>query len=148
ESHGLFTWDNDAKKCYELTLAIINKAIEWFAAQTEGKTIFGGAVAKSLAVEERRAIAARLMPEIRGRIGREGRKLGHFDDQDAVRECVHSKRLKPLGSVGTSCPDHCLRTIFRPLILDLDTSKHDVDGVLAGLDKALEDYRADYTRYS
>lgn len=147
ESHGLFTWDNDAKACYELTLAIINKAIEWFAAKTEVKTIFGGAVAKSLPVAERRAIAARLMPEIRGRIGREERKLGHFDDQDAVLEFVNSKDLKPLGNLGTSCPDHFLRTKIRPLILDLDTVNPNVDALTAGLDKALEAYRADYTRY-
>lgn len=147
ESHGLFTWDNDAKACYELTLAIINKAIEWFTAQTEGKTIFGGAVAKSLPVAERRAIAARLMPEIRGRIGCEERKLGHFDDQDPVLEFVNSKDLKPLGALGTSCPDHFLRTKIRPLILDLDTAHPDVDALMAGLDEALEAYRADYTRY-
>ncbi|MQB10297.1 bifunctional rhamnulose-1-phosphate aldolase/short-chain dehydrogenase [Agrobacterium sp. ICMP 6402] len=147
ESHGLFTWDNDAKACYELTLAIINKAIEWFAGETEGKTIFGGAVAKSLPEAERRAIAARLMPEIRGRIGREERKLGHFDDQDAVLEFVNSNDLKPLGNLGTSCPDHFLRTKIRPLILDLDTANPDVDTLMAGLDKALEAYRADYSRY-
>lgn len=147
ESHGLFTWDNDAKACYELTLAIINKAIEWFAAKTEGKTIFGGAVANTLPREDRRAIAARLMPEIRGRIGKDERKLGHFDDQDAVLEFVNSKELKPLGALGTSCPDHFLRTKIRPLILDLDTSKPDVDALLAGLDQGLEDYRADYSRY-
>ncbi|PVE50339.1 bifunctional rhamnulose-1-phosphate aldolase/short-chain dehydrogenase [Rhizobium rhizogenes] len=147
ESHGLFTWDNDAKACYELTLAIINKAIEWFATKTEGKTIFGGAVANTLPREDRRAIAARLMPEIRGRIGKDERKLGHFDDQDAVLEFVNSKELTPLGALGTSCPDHFLRTKIRPLILDLDTSKPDVDALLAGLDQALEDYRADYTRY-
>ncbi|OAE45845.1 bifunctional rhamnulose-1-phosphate aldolase/short-chain dehydrogenase [Agrobacterium tumefaciens] len=147
ESHGLFTWDNDAKACYELTLAIINKAIEWFAEKTEGKVIFGGAVAKSLPVAQRRAIAARLMPEIRGRIGREERKLGHLDDQDAVLEFVNSKDLKPLGNLGTSCPDHFLRTKIRPLILDLDTANPDVDALTAGLDSALEAYRADYTRY-
>ncbi|MFK3690255.1 bifunctional rhamnulose-1-phosphate aldolase/short-chain dehydrogenase [Agrobacterium tumefaciens] len=147
ESHGLFTWDNDAKACYELTLAIINKAIEWFAEKTEGKVIFGGAVAKSLPIAERRAIAARLMPEIRGRIGREERKLGHFDDQDAVLEFVNSKDLKPLGNLGTSCPDHFLRTKIRPLILDLDTANPDVDALTAALDAALEAYRADYTRY-
>ncbi len=147
ESHGLFTWDNDAKACYELTLAIINRAIEWFAGKTEGKVIFGGAVAKSLPVAERRAIAARLMPEIRGRIGREERKLGHFDDQDAVLEFVNSKDLKSLGNLGTSCPDHFLRTKIRPLILDLDTAKPDVDALTAALDAALEAYRADYTRY-
>lgn len=147
ESHGLFTWADDAKDCYLLTLAIINKAIAWFAKETEGKTIFGGAIAKSLGADERRAIAAKLMPEIRGRIGKAERKLGHFDDQDAVLEFVNSKNLAPLGALGTSCPDHFLRTKIRPLIVDFDPSKPDADAVIAGLDKALEDYRADYTRY-
>ncbi|MCJ9695500.1 bifunctional rhamnulose-1-phosphate aldolase/short-chain dehydrogenase, partial [Rhizobium sp. PRIMUS64] len=147
ESHGLFTWADDAKACYELTLDIINKAIVWFAEKTEGKTIFGGALTESLAVAERRAIAARLMPEIRGRIGKQERKLGHFDDQDAVLEFVNSRDLRPLGALGTSCPDHFLRTKIRPLIVDFDPAKPDVDAIVAGLDKALEDYRADYARY-
>ena len=147
ESHGLFTWANDAKACYELTLDIINKAIVWFAEKTEGKTIFGGAATESLAIEQRRVIAARLMPEIRGRIGKAERKLGHFDDQDAVLEFVNSKNLAPLGALGTSCPDHFLRTKIRPLIIDFDPAKPDVDAIVAGLDKALEDYRADYARY-
>ncbi|EJC70790.1 rhamnulose-1-phosphate aldolase/alcohol dehydrogenase [Rhizobium leguminosarum bv. viciae WSM1455] len=147
ESHGLFTWANDAKACYELTLDIINKAIVWFAEKTEGKTIFGGAVTQSLAVAERRAIAARLMPEIRGRIGKQERKLGHFDDQDAVLEFVNSSDLRPLGALGTSCPDHFLRTKIRPLIVDFDPAKPDVEAIVAGLDKALVDYRADYARY-
>jgi len=147
ESHGLFTWANDAKACYELSLAIINKAIQWFAAKTEGKTIFGGAVVESLPPAERRAIAAKLMPEIRGRIGKAERKLGHFDDQAAVLEFVNSKDLRPLGALGTSCPDHFLRTKIRPLIVDFDPAKPDVEAIVAGLDKALEDYRADYARY-
>ena len=147
ESHGLFTWADDAKACYELTLDIINKAIVWFAQKTEGKTIFGGAVTQSLPVAERRAIAARLMPEIRGRIGKHERKLGHFDDQDAVLEFVNSSDLRPLGALGTSCPDHFLRTKIRPLIVDFDPAKPDVDAIVSGLDKALEDYRADYARY-
>ena len=87
------------------------------------------------------------MPEIRGRIGKQERKLGHFDDQDAVLEFVNSKDLRPLGALGTSCPDHFLRTKIRPLIVDFDPAKPDVDAIVAGLDKALEDYRADYARY-
>lgn len=147
ESHGLFTWADDAKDCYLLTLDIINKAIDWFARETDGKTIFGGAVKTSLDEAARRAVAAKLMPEIRGRIGKGERKLGHFDDQNAVLEFVNSKDLKPLGALGTSCPDHFLRTKIRPLIVDFDPAKPDADAVIAGLDKALEDYRADYTRY-
>jgi rhamnulose-1-phosphate aldolase/alcohol dehydrogenase len=147
ESHGLFTWADDAKECYLLTLDIINKAIAWFATETEGKTTFGGAVVQSLGAAERRAIAAKLTPEIRGRIGKAERKLGHFDDQAAVLEFVNSKDLKPLGALGTSCPDHFLRTKIRPLILEFDPARPDVDAVIAGLDKALADYRADYSRY-
>ncbi|GGB03155.1 short chain dehydrogenase [Brucella endophytica] len=147
ESHGLFTWADDAKACYELTLDVINRAIRWLAEKTEGKAAFGGAVAQSLEPAERRAIAARLMPVIRGLIGKAERKLGHFDDQDAVLEFVNSKDLRPLAALGTSCPDHFLRTKIRPLVIDFDPANPDVDGVLAGLEKALEDYRADYTRY-
>lgn len=147
ESHGLFTWADDAKTCYETTLAIINKAIEWLDQKTAGKAAFGGAAAQSLAASERRAIAARLMPEIRGLIGKDERKLGHFDDQDAVLEFVNSNNLHPLAALGTSCPDHFLRTKIRPLVVDFDPAKPDVDAVVAGLEGALEAYRADYKRY-
>ncbi|EEQ93508.1 bifunctional rhamnulose-1-phosphate aldolase/short-chain dehydrogenase [Brucella sp. ZJ1_1] len=147
ESHGLFTWADDARTCYETTLAIINKAIEWLDRKTAGKAVFGGAAAQSLAASERRAIAARLMPEIRGLIGKDERKLGHFDDQDAVLEFVNSNNLHPLAALGTSCPDHFLRTKIRPLVVDFDPAKPDVDAVVAGLEGALEAYRADYKRY-
>ncbi|KAB2725205.1 bifunctional rhamnulose-1-phosphate aldolase/short-chain dehydrogenase [Brucella intermedia] len=147
ESHGLFTWADDAKTCYETTLAIINKAIEWLDQKTAGKPAFGGAAAQSLAASERRAIAARLMPEIRGLIGKDERKLGHFDDQDAVLEFVNSNNLHPLAALGTSCPDHFLRTKIRPLVVNFDPAKPDVDAVVAGLEGALEAYRADYKRY-
>jgi rhamnulose-1-phosphate aldolase/alcohol dehydrogenase len=147
ESHGLFTWANDAKECYELTLDIINKAIIWFAQKTAGKAAFGGEVTKSLGASERRALAAKLMPEIRGKIGMSERKLGHFDDQQAVLEFVNSKNLRPLAALGTSCPDHFLRTKIRPLVLDFDPAKPDSEAVAASLDNALETYRADYARY-
>jgi rhamnose utilization protein RhaD (predicted bifunctional aldolase and dehydrogenase) len=64
-----------------------------------------------------------------------------------VLEFVNSKNLQPLGALGTSCPDHFLRTKIRPLIVDFDPAKPDVDAIISGLDKALEDYRADYARY-
>jgi rhamnulose-1-phosphate aldolase/alcohol dehydrogenase len=147
ESHGLFTWANDAKACYELTLEIINKAIDWFDQKTAGKSAFGGEVTASLDVHTRRAIAARLMPEIRGKIGVSERKLGHFDDRPAVLEFVNSNNLDTLAALGTSCPDHFLRTKIRPLVLDFDPANPDADAVVASLDRALEAYRADYARY-
>ncbi|WP_027233145.1 bifunctional rhamnulose-1-phosphate aldolase/short-chain dehydrogenase [Phyllobacterium sp. UNC302MFCol5.2] len=147
ESHGLFTWAKDAKECYELTLDIINKAIVWLDAKSGGREAFGGEAAASLDKPIRRAIAARLMPEIRGKIGVSERKLGHFDDQPAVLEFVNSHDLRPLAALGTSCPDHFLRTKIRPLVLQFDPANPDADAVVASLDQALEDYRTDYARY-
>src|SRR5690606_7651106 len=96
ESHGLFTWGDTPKECYETTIGIINQAMDWFERETAGKTSFGGAAVQSLQAEERRAIAARLMPKIRGFISEDSFKLGHFDDSDAVLEFVNSNNLRPL----------------------------------------------------
>ena len=148
ESHGLFTWGDTPKECYSTTINTINKAIGWFEGETKGKAAFGGAVATSLPAGERRAIAARLMPRIRGTISQQGvRKLGHFDDSDAVLEFVNSRDLRDLAALGTSCPDHFLRTKIRPLVIDFDPAKPDVDAVVAELPKALDDYRAGYQAY-
>jgi rhamnulose-1-phosphate aldolase/alcohol dehydrogenase len=147
ESHGLFTWADDAKACYELTLDVINRAIAWFEGETAGKAVFGGRAAEPLAAERRREIAGRLMPEIRGRIGGAEPKIGHFDDSAAVLDFVTSKKLRDLAALGTSCPDHFLRTKIRPLVLDLDASGGNLDQVVASLDEKLEAYRQDYSRY-
>lgn len=147
ESHGLFTWGDTPKQCYETTIAIINQAIGWFEKETEGKTIFGGEAVQSLPAEERRAVAARLMPRIRGFISEDSHKLGHFDDSAAVLEFVNSNHLRPLAALGTSCPDHFLRTKIRPLVIDFDPQKPDVDAVIAGLADQIAAYRADYAAY-
>ncbi len=147
ESHGLFTWADDAKACYELTLDVINRAIAWFEGETAGKAVFGGRAAEPLAAERRREIAGRLMPEIRGRIGGAEPKIGHFDDSPTVLEFVTSKKLRDLAALGTSCPDHFLRTKIRPLVLDLGASGGNLDQVVASLDEKLEAYRQDYSRY-
>jgi rhamnulose-1-phosphate aldolase/alcohol dehydrogenase len=147
ESHGLFTWGDTPKECYETTISVINQAIEWFEQQTEGKTIFGGAAVQSLPAEQRRAIAARLMPKIRGFISEDSHKLGHFDDSAAVLEFVNSNNLRPLAALGTSCPDHFLRTKIRPLVIDFDPAKPDVDKVIAGVGDQIAAYRVDYQAY-
>jgi rhamnulose-1-phosphate aldolase/alcohol dehydrogenase len=147
ESHGLFTWGDTPKECYETTIGIINQAIEWFEKETEGKVIFGGAATQSLDADARRAVAAKLMPKIRGFISEDSHKLGHFDDSAAVLEFVNSKNLRPLAALGTSCPDHFLRTKIRPLVIDFDPANPDVDAVIAGLDAQIAAYRVDYQAY-
>ena len=147
ESHGLFTWGDTPKECYETTISVINQAIDWFERKSEGKAIFGGEVVKSLDAPARRAIAARLMPKIRGLISEKSHKLGHFDDQPAVLEFVNSKDLRPLASLGTSCPDHFLRTKIRPLVIEFDPGNPDVDAVISRLADDIAEYRAGYRAY-
>jgi rhamnulose-1-phosphate aldolase/alcohol dehydrogenase len=147
ESHGLFTWADSAKECYETTIRIINRAVEWFEQETRGKGAFGGAVVNTLPAVERKAIAAQLMPAIRGMISASERKVGHFDDQDAVLEFVGSRDMEQLAALGTSCPDHFLRTKISPLVIDFDPAKPDVEKTLAGLPAALDAYRQGHAAY-
>lgn len=147
ESHGLFTWDDDARACYDLTLATIQKAMDWFATQTAGKQAFGGAVSPALPAPERRAVAARLMPAIRGMISADHHMVGHFDDSDTVLDFVNSAKLRPLAALGTSCPDHFLRTKICPLVVGFDPAKPDLDATLAALSGEVAAYREGYAAY-
>ncbi len=147
ESHGLFTWDDDARACYDLTLEVIQTAMDWFEGETAGKPAFGGAKHQSLPADERRAVAARLMPAIRGMVSGQQHMVGHFTDGDAVLEFVNAHEMERLAALGTSCPDHFLRTKIRPLVVDFDPATPDVDATLAGLEAAVADYREGYQAY-
>jgi rhamnulose-1-phosphate aldolase/alcohol dehydrogenase len=141
-SHGLFTWGPDAKSCYETTLRIINKAALWLDKNARQPT-FGGEATKSLGKTARRAAAIRLMPGIRKRIAKAEMKIGHFVDSPEVLEFVNSKELTKLAPLGTSCPDHFLRTKIRPLIVPHDASDEKLDELIEGY---AEDYRRYYER--
>lgn len=138
-SHGLFTWGETAKSCYDTTLRIINVAATWLDRNVK-TPVFKGEAVKSLPASERRAVAIRLMPDIRGRISKVEMKAGHFTDVPEVLEFVNSKQHDELAPLGTSCPDHFLRTKIKPLIVP-----HDADG--AALDTLIEGYRKDYAAY-
>jgi rhamnulose-1-phosphate aldolase/alcohol dehydrogenase len=138
-SHGLFTWGHTAKESYDTTLRIINKAAVWLE-QNRSKPAFQGEKVKSLSDADRKAAALRLMPAIRGRISKEQHKVGHFTDAPEVLEFVNANALDALAPLGTSCPDHFLRTKIRPLIVP-----HDADGTK--LDALLQEYRNGYAAY-
>ena len=144
--HGLFTWGETAKSCYETTLRIINQAAEWLAVN-EKLPSFRGARVASVEPARRREIAARLMPLIRGKISKDERKIGHFTDAPEVLEFVNSQALTTLAPMGTSCPDHFLRTKIRPLLLPYDPAADNLNAVVASLDERLEAYRQDYAGY-
>lgn len=144
--HGLFTWAETSKACYEMTLRVIQQAADWLAAH-EQKPAFGGARVEAASPEKRRAVAARLMPLIRGKISADERKIGHFTDAPEVLEFVNSDALTKLAPLGTSCPDHFLRTKIRPLLLPYDPVRDNLDEVTGGLDDILATYRRDYAAY-
>lgn len=147
ESHGLFTWDDDALECYKLTLEIVQKATDWLAVKTADVPAFGGSIHKSLGKAERLAIAAKLMPAIRGMVSAKQHMVGHFTDSDTVLEFVNAKDMTALAALGTSCPDHFLRTKICPLVVDFDPAHADVEATLAGLPGAVTAYRENYTAY-
>ncbi|MDO6587233.1 bifunctional rhamnulose-1-phosphate aldolase/short-chain dehydrogenase [Salipiger sp. 1_MG-2023] len=147
ESHGLFTWADDAKDCYLLTLEIINTAIAWFAQKTRDGDAFGGPLHRALPEPDRRAIAAQLMPAIRRHVSGKQHMVGHFDDSDAVLEFVNAHDMAALAALGTSCPDHFLRTKIRPLVVDFDPAQGNTDAVLEGLPAQIKAYRDDYAAY-
>ncbi|TCS57621.1 rhamnulose-1-phosphate aldolase/alcohol dehydrogenase [Primorskyibacter sedentarius] len=147
ESHGLFTWGDSAKACYDKTIEVINTATKWLAEKTDGVAAFGGAKHQSLSEAERRAVAARLMPAIRGFVSGNQHMVGHFNDSDAVLEFVNAQNMEPLAALGTSCPDHFLRTKIRPLVVNFDPAQGNLDEVLEGLPTQINAYREDYAAY-
>jgi rhamnulose-1-phosphate aldolase/alcohol dehydrogenase len=144
--HGLFTWGETAKESYQTTLRIIRKAADWLAANNTVPA-FGGEKVAPLPATQRRAVAQALMPAIRGRISKSERKVGDFNDSPEVLEFVNSNRLAELAPMGTSCPDHFLRTKIRPLVLPFDPASPDVEALTGQLDTLIAGYAADYAAY-
>ncbi|MEH6727716.1 MAG: bifunctional rhamnulose-1-phosphate aldolase/short-chain dehydrogenase [Hyphomicrobiales bacterium] len=147
ESHGLFSWADTAHGCYDLTIDIINRAVAWFEQTTAGKPEFGGAKHQPLSPEQRRDVAAALMPAIRGMVSQDVHMVGHFDDSDTVLQFVCSNDMASLAALGTSCPDHFLRTKIRPLLIDFDPANPNLEATLEKLSDSVADYRADYAAY-
>ncbi|UTW12565.1 bifunctional rhamnulose-1-phosphate aldolase/short-chain dehydrogenase [Marinobacterium rhizophilum] len=147
EAHGLFTWADTAKECYEVSLEMINRAQAWLDDRLQGAAAFGGASHLSMSATERQRVASQLMPIIRGKSSEHQRQIGHFNDSAQVLEFVNSQQLEPLAQLGTSCPDHFLRTKIKPLVLQYDPAQDNLDEVIEGLDNQLADYRADYAAY-
>ncbi|MFM5930522.1 MAG: bifunctional rhamnulose-1-phosphate aldolase/short-chain dehydrogenase [Novosphingobium sp.] len=114
--HGIICWADTAKACYEHTVGLIADAAAYLNAKMAEKPAFGGQV---LAPNpERAAIAADLMPRLRGLMTGTRRKLGHYSDDAEALEFVGSAQFERLAALGTSCPDHFLRTKIAPLTLD------------------------------
>jgi len=147
--HGLFSWGDTAQSCYENTVALIERAQAWLAQERLARqaVVFGGARVASLPDTQRDDTLARVLPVLRGLSAEGAPKLLHVNTSAEVMAFVNSNQLEPLAALGTSCPDHFLRTKIRPLIVPESVYQLDGAALKAALGGLLAAYRADYAAY-
>ncbi|MBB5064807.1 bifunctional rhamnulose-1-phosphate aldolase/short-chain dehydrogenase [Granulicella mallensis] len=143
--HGLFTWGQTQRESYLNTITIIDQLGQFIQehAAKKGPSFSG---ARYSSHDERKSLAVQLMPAIRGRVSAKQRVIGSFTDAPDVLAFVNSNSAKQLAHLGTSCPDHFIRTKIRPLFIDWNPTGSITD-LEAKLDEALETYRAEYAEY-
>ena len=145
--HGLINWANDDKECYYLTLELIEKAAAYLAGQMEGKDAFGGPKYTSLASSESHSVLAEVLPWLRGKLSDEKRVIGTVEQDADVVEFANSQHAECLSELGTSCPDHFLRTKIKPLYVDWNPEGGDVQALKQKLESGLVQYKKDYEDY-
>ena len=148
--HGLFTWADTAYDCYINSLEVIEAASAYLAANYGKKRpVFGGEKKASLAPEKRKSQAALIAPVLRGLASSEKRMVGTFNDSETVLQFINSHDLNKLAPMGTSCPDHFLRTKISPLVLDLpaDADLSDTSALKEKIGSAFQAYREMYADY-
>ncbi len=149
-SHGLFTWGDTSYACYLNSLEVIEQASLYIQERLgKNRPIFGGAKLEGLPEAGRRSQAAKMAPILRGLCSGQKPMIGHFTDDPRVLELINSQDLRKLAPLGTSCPDHFLRTKIQPLVLTLDPSANleNAAGVKSTLEPLFEQYRQEYTAY-
>ena len=149
-SHGLFTWGNTAYESYINTLEVIERCAQYLEDNYGKKRpVFGGEKIKSLAKEQRLQKAATLAPVLRGFCSSHTKMIGHFTDDDRVLHYINSNDLERLAPLGTSCPDHFLRTKISPLVVILKPGDDlgDINFIKEKLKPQFEDYRKMYADY-
>ena len=144
--HGLFTWGDTQRDCYLNTVTIIDQIGQFVLEHIEkkGRAIFHGLQLQMLPDHRERALD--IFPFIRGRVSTRQRMIGSFSDLPEVQRFVNSKDAPQLAHLGTSCPDHFVRTKIRPLYVPW-TPKPDLSGLRQAIDSALKTYREEYKQY-
>jgi len=145
--HGMSSWSNDDKSCYETALEIIDRAARYIEERDRGEMTFGGRKHHPLPDEERRRMIIELVPWLRGRISVQKRFVGTVQDDEKMLRFVNSVDGPRLAELGTSCPDHFLRTKIKPLFVDWDPATGDLDALKSLIESRLIKYRQDYEAY-
>lgn len=149
--HGFISWADDDKACYTYTLECIEKAAAYieakYAARGGDAAAFGGQKYQTLDEAARRATFAAILPWLRGQISKERRFIGTIQDDAKILRFVNSRDAARLAELGTSCPDHFLRTKIKPLYVDWNPQAENAAALKAKLTAGLEAYRKDYAAY-
>ncbi len=149
--HGFISWADDDKECYTETLRYIETAATFieakYAAKGGDSTAFGGAKYQTLPVEKRAEIFAAINPWLRGQVSQQRRFIGTVQDDEKILRFVNSKDAARLAELGTSCPDHFLRTKIKPLYVDWNPQAEDLAALQSKLAAGIAQYRKDYATY-
>ncbi|HXR85086.1 MAG TPA: bifunctional aldolase/short-chain dehydrogenase [Hanamia sp.] len=149
-SHGLFTWGDTSYDCYVNTLEVVERCADYLEENMrKNKPVFGGTKHQSLSKENRLKQAAELAPVLRGFCSSETKMIGHFTDDNRVLEFINSNDLERLAPMGTSCPDHFLRTKISPLVLRLSANEeiNDISILKKKIEPQFQEYRKMYADY-
>ena len=146
--HGLFTWGTTQHECYLSSIRTIDQMGEFIDAHARraSRPPFGGA-AMTAAVPNREAAIAGIFPYLRGAVSSNRRVIGHFDSSDEAVTFANSAWAEALCGLGTSCPDHFLRTRISPLFLPWNPATDDLAALRARIDERIARYREDYAKY-
>ena len=144
--HGLFTWGETQRECYLNTLTVIDQIGQFIAnhGEKKGAARFGGAVVKSR--PDRRDLAVEVLPFLRGRVSGQRRWIANYSDAGDVLQFVNSAHARDLAFLGTSCPDHFIRTKIRPMFVPWSADQ-DLEALKQQIDSSLAEYREQYRSY-
>ncbi len=150
--HGLINWADDDRTCYDRSIDLIERAGRYIDAHDRDADTFGGRVAGSISSSDRERVLIDLVPWLRGKVSGEQRFFATVEHSERIMEFVDSADAERLAELGTSCPDHFLRTKIKPLFVawdpaSLDSASLDIDELKSRVEAALVGYRGDYTTY-
>ena len=144
--HGLVTWDDDPKTCYDNSIRIIQEAEDYIQTKLSGKRVFGDLKVQSIEKTQREDILAEVLPIIRGAVSKGQSAILQVDDDKTVLDMVGSEKTPDVSQLGVACPDHLVHTKRQPLFINWQKAEG-VDALKERLVEGIEGYRQRYVEY-
>ncbi|MGL1957261.1 MAG: bifunctional rhamnulose-1-phosphate aldolase/short-chain dehydrogenase [Colwellia sp.] len=145
--HGHTNWATESKSCYEISLSVIETAARYIEEHDKGEDTFGGQKYQSLSAQDRNALLHQFLPVARGLLSNKVKFIGTVQSDENTLRFVNSNDAIRLAELGTSCPDHFLRTKIKPLLIDFNPQSDNFDILMTKFTEGLAKYREDYAAY-